>query len=323
MKYGWILVSLVFVACASPCLASRCDNPTGFMKQLCESQATPLMGLKTGALTTGVGQKGPSDVLPGTIDAKGFEPLSKLERNNSGAFVLSAGMYEVDAEAFTLDSGNPVSLLTAGFWPAPIQGGRAGLLGDLLKNTELHPELRHEDIQELIYGLMAGAELKDMSAQAQQAAVVLLSQQEVAQLGGLPKGQGNGKHTLAMDTGAGREEQARAGSAEQRRKTGAARCAAPRRRRKQDRAEGSRRHTARLSILVDCAGELGKDAGRVLRAVSAGAHGQAEGANRSAFGPDATPGVRPESVHRRLRWDAARPDAAGSAVTGCRGGGSD
>ena len=200
MKYGWILVPWVFIACASPCLASRCDNPTGFMKQLCDSQTTPLMGLSNGALTAGVGQGVPTDVLPGTIDAKGFEPLTKLERNNSGAFVLSAGIYEMDAEAFTLDSGNPVSLLTAGFWPAPIQGGRAGVLGDVLKNTELHPELSHEDIQELIDGLMAGAELRDMPAQAQQAALVLLSEQEVAQLGGLPKeqgkGQGNGKHTL-------------------------------------------------------------------------------------------------------------------------------
>ena len=195
MKRGWILVFCAFIASAGPCLASKCDNPTGFMKQLCDSQTTPLMGLHTGALTAGVGQGAPLDVLPGTIDARGFEPLSKLERNNSGAFVLSAGIYEMDAEAFTLDSGNPASLMSAGFWPAPIQGGRAGVIGDVLKNTELHPELSHSDIQELIDGLMAGAQLRDMSAQAQQAAVVLLSQPEVTQLGGLPKEQGGGKHT--------------------------------------------------------------------------------------------------------------------------------
>jgi hypothetical protein len=191
MKAAWVLV--LGLAC-SAAWADECDNPTGFMKKVCESKK----GSTGDALSAGIGDGPPSEVLPGAVDATGFEKLSKLSRTDTGAFVLTAGLYEADVEAFSLD-GNPAVILTSGFWPVPIRGNRASMIGNLLKNAELHPDLSHADIQDLLTGIAGGISLPDVSEAAQQVAVTLLSKEEVEELGGLSKHSesgGGGKKAL-------------------------------------------------------------------------------------------------------------------------------
>lgn len=173
------LVTLLWVLAVSVSLFAQCDNATGFMKKLCQTKANPA-AMKTGNLTTSFTDTINQATLPPAVDGSRFESLRNLQRTDEGVFLLKAGLFEVHVETFALDTGNAVG----GFYPAPIKGNRGAIIAEVLKNAELHPELSHDAIQELLSGIISGAELKKESVQAQQAGAALLSKEELGQIRG-------------------------------------------------------------------------------------------------------------------------------------------
>src|ERR1700761_2144358 len=109
---------LVCVFAAYDALA-QCDNKTGFAKQLCQAQANSAgqaagqianvdLSAFTGAtLSTSVADTIHLSVLPPSIEPQEFEPLLKLPRNDQGAFILRAGIFEAYVESFSLEPYDP------------------------------------------------------------------------------------------------------------------------------------------------------------------------------------------------------------------------
>jgi hypothetical protein len=167
----------------------QCSNKTGFARQVCEAQANAranatansltgannsvMSALKSGPLTTSLSDAIHLGTLPPSLDPKEFAPLLKLERADSGAFILKTGIYEAYLESYSLEPGDVNWGRGSAFFPAPIKGGRAKVIADTLKFAELHPDVQQVYIQNLLIYTVMGTDLEKMPAVAQQAAKIL------------------------------------------------------------------------------------------------------------------------------------------------------
>ena len=175
---------------------AQCGDKKGFARQLCEAHANSAGGALSGAGATAMAQfKGAPlstsladaihlEVLPPSVEPGTFEPLLKLPRTDDGAFILKAGIYEAYVESFSLEPFDPGTPRGMAFFPAPIKGRRDKVVSQILKYSELHPDVPQPYIQMLLGFTVLGAELEKMPAAAQQAAQKLLPKETLLLLHG-------------------------------------------------------------------------------------------------------------------------------------------
>jgi hypothetical protein len=178
----------------------QCDKKTGFARQVCEAQANAranatasaitgandsvMSAMKSAPLTTNLSDAIHLETLPPSLDPKEFAPLMKLERTDNGAFILKSGIYEAVLESYTLAFYDDHAIRGSAFFPAPIKGGRAKVIADILKFAELHPDVPQPVIQNLLSYTVNGTDLQKMPLQTQQAAQKLLPKETLVKLRG-------------------------------------------------------------------------------------------------------------------------------------------
>jgi hypothetical protein len=172
----------------------QCEDKQGFLKQLClaknmvhpsspdASKPQPAPVASVQPLTTALSDAIHPDTLPPSVSPKVFKSLLKLDRADDGAFVLKRGFYQATVESFYFENSNDGSAKVGAFFPAPLLGARAGVLGAVLKQSELHPELRQQDIEQLLLAIYAGTDLEKMPQPVQQTALILLPRDVARQL---------------------------------------------------------------------------------------------------------------------------------------------
>ena len=189
---GIALTAAIAVAAAFP----QCDDKKGFAKQLCQAHAnsagtalsnagdTAMAQFKAAPLTTSLADAIHLETLPASLDPQVFEPLLKLPRNDDGAFILQKGIFEMVVESYSLEPFDPGYARPSAFFPAPIKGRRAKVISDILKYSELHPDVPQPYIQMLLGHTVLDTDLEKMPAQAQQAAGKLLPKDTLLMLHG-------------------------------------------------------------------------------------------------------------------------------------------
>jgi len=199
------LLGLAAAALLPSALLAQCENRKGFSKALCEMNAnnanTPqISGLgkpKNTAISTSFSDTIKGEPLPPSVEPKAFSPLSSLERNDDGAFILKPGFYEASVQSFALDSGDANVTKQAGYYPAPIKGHFAKILSALLKDAELHPDITQAELQQLVFVIAAGTDLEQMPPAIQQIALRALPKESLKQLQGAA--QANAFNKALMD----------------------------------------------------------------------------------------------------------------------------
>lgn len=193
-----------------PLANAQCDNKTGFAKQLCQAQANSAgtalgnaanidLSAVTGAtLSTSLSDAIHLSILPPSIDPQEFEPLLKLPRNDQGAFILKAGIFEAFVESFSLEPYDPGYPRQMAFFPAPIKGRTAKVISDTLKYSELHPDVQQAWIQNFLGLTVYGKHLEEMPAPTQQAAAKILPKETLALIHGASQAKKLGKILLSQ-----------------------------------------------------------------------------------------------------------------------------
>jgi len=185
----WIAGLLIGCIVATQFAAAQCDGKVGFAKAMCQAQRVgaggvpSLDGMKGPALTTNFTDTIHADTMPPTVDPKAFTPLSTLQRTDDGAFILKAGFFEAYVQSFSMEPGD-TNGRAGGFFPAPIKGRRAKAITDVLKYSELHPDMPQADIQQLLWAIVGGADLETMPPQVQQTAGSILPRETLSQMQG-------------------------------------------------------------------------------------------------------------------------------------------
>ncbi len=180
------LAIIAVLLAVHPAFAQSCDSLTGFAKQACVAQAASsasgiagaadsAMKTFTGApLATSLADAIQGETLPSSVEPKAFDPLLKLARVPGGAFILKAGIYEAYVQSYSLEPYDQGWGRASAFFPAPIKGRRAKVISDILKYSELHPDVPQAYIQNLLGLTVYGTDLEKMPAQTQQAAAQIL-----------------------------------------------------------------------------------------------------------------------------------------------------
>lgn len=114
-----------------------------------------------------------------------FLPLSSLERNEKGEYILEEGLYSDWNKSFCLKAGTHGPGTGNGYLYAPLEGPKAFLVQKLLENWQLRrPEIPQSDVQSLIWAIIARTDIDKMTPKYKLTLVALLDKDDIAQLTG-------------------------------------------------------------------------------------------------------------------------------------------
>lgn len=103
-----------------------------------------------------------------TISEKGFE--------------LKPGFYQIKLKSFCLKAGTYAPSKGDGYLYAPLKGPKAQIIDKLVKSWANHPEVKQNDVQALIWAIIAKANFKNLSTDLQLVATKLLSSKDLLSL---------------------------------------------------------------------------------------------------------------------------------------------
>lgn len=130
-----------------------------------------------------------ADAVTGIPFLDDFEPLSyaplvEAPRDNQYGFLLGPGAWRGTLESYCLHAGTHGPSSGEGYLWAPLRGERAEVIAKILRETAAHPEIAQEEVQALLWGILARTSISDLPGPVRQAARVLLTAEEIRRLDG-------------------------------------------------------------------------------------------------------------------------------------------
>lgn len=113
-----------------------------------------------------------------------FANMETLPRTATGGFRLAPGAWEFKSRSYCLKPGTFERTGGSGYRSGVMTGKLAGPIRSILANSYAHLEVPADDIQVLLWGMIAGLEISNMQPQAREAARVLLSDADYRALDG-------------------------------------------------------------------------------------------------------------------------------------------
>jgi hypothetical protein len=108
------------------------------------------------------------DAIYGDAQYDNFTPreskrsLTQLQRTPNGGFVLQPGHYEFHDQSYCLKAGTHGPGGGDGYIYAPTKGPAEDAVTSILRNSVNHPEIRQNDIQVLLWAIIAKAKFEDL-----------------------------------------------------------------------------------------------------------------------------------------------------------------
>jgi hypothetical protein len=108
--------------------------------------------------------------------------MLQLQRTPNGGFVLQPGYYEMSVQSYCLKAGTHGPGGGEGYLYAPTQGPAEDAVTTILRNSVNHPEISQQQIQTLLWAIIARAKFEDLSAEHKATAGRLLTPRQLAGL---------------------------------------------------------------------------------------------------------------------------------------------
>ncbi|MCG9791295.1 hypothetical protein [Flavobacterium algicola] len=183
-------IILLIACCSSTAGYSQFGGWKDKILEVGTAMGTKKLGLdevlkKPAAITTSfddVDMKGSK--FPDLIAVKNAQQLYLLPKAATGGFVLCEGFFEMTNKSYCLKAGTYAPSKGDGYMYAPILGPKHNIITTILKNAETKPEVNQNDIQVLLWTIIARTRFADYSGQVKLTAVALLSPMELTHLEG-------------------------------------------------------------------------------------------------------------------------------------------
>ena len=137
-------------------------------------------------ITTSFADTRQGRTLPASFTPDSFGPLAALDRTPDAAFILQPGAWQGEVQSYCLHAGTHGPSGGEGYLPAPIQGTKAAVVRTILRQSAFHPEIPQDDIQALLWAILARADYDRMPSALQRTASTLLAPRELDELRGGP-----------------------------------------------------------------------------------------------------------------------------------------
>jgi hypothetical protein len=118
------------------------------------------------------------------FEPKNFFPLERVRGVGGARYSLGPGAYALEARSYCLKPGTHGPGEGLGYLPAPLAGRKATIVKAILERAKDHPELSQEEIQVLLWAIIARLEFKQMNPALQATASALLTPRERFELDG-------------------------------------------------------------------------------------------------------------------------------------------
>jgi hypothetical protein len=129
-----------------------------------------------------------SDAKWGDASKDGFTPreaarsLMTLQRTPNGGFVIQPGYYTMQTQSYCLKAGTHGPGDGDGYLYAPPKGPAEDAVMTVVRNSVQHPEIEQQDIQALLWAIIARAKFEDLQAPIKATASRLLTPRQLASL---------------------------------------------------------------------------------------------------------------------------------------------
>ena len=109
-------------------------------------------------------------------------PITMLERTPDGGFILQPGLYEMHAQSYCLHAGTYGPGGGDGYSYAPVEGPAKDAVLSIARNSYMHPEIPQQQIQQLLWAIVARAKFEDLTPELKAVAARLLTPKQLATL---------------------------------------------------------------------------------------------------------------------------------------------
>jgi hypothetical protein len=129
-----------------------------------------------------------SDAKWGDNSKDGFTPsetarsLMTLQRTPNGGFVLQSGYYNLQTQSYCLKAGTHGPGAGDGYLYAPPEGPAEDAVMTVVRNSVQHAEIQQQEIQALLWAIIARAKFEDLQPQMKTTASRLLTPRQLAAL---------------------------------------------------------------------------------------------------------------------------------------------
>lgn len=191
-----LILSLILLFSAGV-LRAQCEGKSGIALIICNGAQRIPGGAAAGPLapfvqylldeqpvTTSFHNTRPADPTARYLAPANYAPLSTLPRTAEGAFLLRPGAYEGYLQSYCLKAGTYGPSQGDGYLAAPLTGPKAAIVRTILKQAPRHPEVRQQDIQQLLWAIIAKVDYRQMPQEMHRTAAALLPPRELEQLRG-------------------------------------------------------------------------------------------------------------------------------------------
>jgi hypothetical protein len=136
-------------------------------------------------LTSGVADAvGRVGALPAGVTEGHFASLMSLPRGPRGEFLLREGNFSAVVDSFCLKAGAHAATGGDGFLAAPLKGPWAPIIEGILRNAGRIPGLKQEDVQLLLWDLLARTKVGDLPRPLQLIASQLIAPRDLVTVNG-------------------------------------------------------------------------------------------------------------------------------------------
>lgn len=118
----------------------------------------------------------------------GFTPreaersLMTLQRTPNGGFVVQPGYYSLQTQSYCLKAGTHGPGGGDGYLYAPPKGPAEDAVMTIVRNSVNHPEIQQQEIQQLLWAIIARAKFEDLTSELKATASRLLTPRQLATL---------------------------------------------------------------------------------------------------------------------------------------------
>lgn len=113
-----------------------------------------------------------------------FINLASMPRTADGGFIVSAGLYALEAESFCLKAGTHAPSGGDGYVAGPLLGDKEAIVHKILANYARNGSVSQGSVQVLLWSIIARTSYQDMPLSMQATANALLSPEEIFELSG-------------------------------------------------------------------------------------------------------------------------------------------
>jgi hypothetical protein len=138
--------------------------------------------LKKQPITTSLEDAQWEDAEKDDFEPKKFGKLTSLERTESGGFLLKEGAFSMQTQSYCLKAGTHGPGGGDGYLFAPTAGPAEDAIVSILRGSVANPEIRQQDIQVLLWAIIARAKFEDLEPNLKLTASQLLTKKQLASL---------------------------------------------------------------------------------------------------------------------------------------------